>query len=81
VYDVAQWDRLRLLVLAEEPLCRLCLQRGESTLSAEVDHILAIRFGGPPFDRLNLQALCKTCHSQKTRREMDSVDRQGGRGG
>ena len=35
----------------------------------ECDHIQPLQRGGDPYDLGNLQALCKTCHISKTRRE------------
>jgi 5-methylcytosine-specific restriction protein A len=62
-YDAA-WEQLRQVVLLREPFCRACKVR-EST---QVDHILPRRAGGG--DELeNLQALCASCHSKKTRAE------------
>ena len=56
---------MRLVVLREEPVCRIC----RSKLSAEADHIVPIAAGGGRLDRKNLQGLCKPCHSHKTATE------------
>ena len=61
VYDTAEWKRVRSVVLAEEPTCRMC---GEP--ATDVDHRRAIERGGAPYDRDNLQALCHSCHSRLT---------------
>jgi hypothetical protein len=58
------WQSIRRLVLDEEPLCREC---GAS--SAEVDHIVPVARGGTS-GRNNLQGLCRTCHIDKTRRDL-----------
>lgn len=58
------WMRLRLVVLNEEPLCRVCLTHHRTTASAEVDHILALEHGGTD-DRDNLQGICTECHKIK----------------
>ncbi len=64
------WQRLRRLVLSEEPLCRECQKRGRVTLAVEVDHIVPIRKAPERrLDQTNLQGLCKPCHSRKTARE------------
>lgn len=55
------WRRLRLLILAGEPLCRQC-----GRAATDVDHIVPRRDGGPD-SAGNLQALCHRCHSSKTR--------------
>lgn len=63
-----RWQRLRLMQLRNEPLCRHCAQQGRTTPATEVDHILAKRFGGA--DALdNLQSLCRSCHARKTNQE------------
>jgi 5-methylcytosine-specific restriction endonuclease McrA len=38
----------------------------------EVDHIVPVSAGGDVFDLSNVQALCKSHHSQKTRREVNA---------
>lgn len=59
-------DRKR--ILAEEPLCRLCLAAGRVRASEEVDHIEDLP--GDAWDsRENKQALCKPCHKDKTATE------------
>ncbi|MFZ6762224.1 HNH endonuclease signature motif containing protein [Pseudoroseomonas sp. WGS1072] len=65
-YDTA-WRRLRLTVLAEEPLCRFCRERGLVTAATEIDHITPI--AARPELRLaraNLRALCRPCHAALT---------------
>lgn len=61
-YD-SNWRALRLMVLRREPLCRRC---GAS--ASQVDHIVPLRRGGTHAAE-NLQALCHSCHSRKTRTE------------
>ena len=68
-YGLAIWQRLRRRVLLEEPLCRECATRGESTIATDVDHIEPHRGIWERFlDRANLQALCHACHARKTQR-------------
>jgi len=64
------WRRLRAQVLAEEPLCRFCQERGQLTPAQEVDHIETIA-DRPDLrlDRSNLRPLCTPCHSRRTRRD------------
>lgn len=67
----AAWKRMRAQVLAEEPLCRWCLARGEYVASEEVDHIRDSREDYTDDNRReNLTAMCKPCHSMKTARSM-----------
>lgn len=71
-YD-ARWRKLRSVVLFEEPLCRTCLVRGYTTPASEVDHIVPHKGRRELFyDRTNLQAMCKSCHSRKTATEDSS---------
>lgn len=68
----AAWRRLREVVLARDPLCRMC----ETEVSTVVDHILHKEFGGD--DSLgNLQGLCDGCHTIKTRAESKLGARRG----
>lgn len=67
-YD-GDWRRLRMWFLRRNPVCVRCRLLGLVTPATEVDHITPIRDGGERLDQSNLQALCKRCHSRKTRRE------------
>ncbi len=65
-YD-GTWQHLRLIVLAERPLCGECEALGWLEPAIEVDHIIPI--SQRPELRLvrsNLQGLCRTHHSLKT---------------
>lgn len=76
----AAWARLRAEVLADEPLCRHCKAIGLVTPATEVDHIEDSRADySDDNSRENLQGLCRTCHSIKTRAEMQATP--GGEGG
>jgi hypothetical protein len=62
----ARWQRLRESVLARQPLCRHCQERGIVEPATDVDHVS----GDPSDNRLeNLQPLCHSCHSIKTARD------------
>lgn len=65
------WQRLRLEVLAERPLCEDCLDEGRTTPSNEVDHVIPTKGEHDPrhYDKSNLRALCKSHHSRKTQRD------------
>lgn len=59
-----RWRRLRLMVLARDPICMIC-RREQST---DADHVVARSKGGDnSLD--NLQGLCHRCHSRKTATE------------
>lgn len=73
-YYTPAWRALKKRVREEEPLCRSCLSRGVHNFSQECDHIIPIDVA--PELRLvrdNIQALCKSCHSRKTRIEMNTT--------
>lgn len=65
-YHTAVWRKMRMVVLNEEPNCRVCFENGRINESTEVDHIKPIRLGGAKLDRNNLQGLCKSCHARKS---------------
>lgn len=61
-----RWRKIRLAVLADEPLCRMCRERGRITEAKEVDHIDGNSRNN---ERDNLRPLCKPCHSGRTARD------------
>lgn len=63
IYNTKRWRILRRRVLFEQPLCSC----GE--IATDVDHVEPLADGGAAWERANLQGLCASCHSQKTRRE------------
>lgn len=67
-YKTAHWQRLRMVVLRQEPLCRECKDMGRLTPATVVDHIKPLSDGGTDA-MTNLQPLCKECHDLKTNRE------------
>ena len=72
-YDRA-WEKTRLAILHEEPLCRLC--QGPANC---VDHIQPLKKGGTN-DRSNLQPLCSSCHNSKTWHETKDGKKNKGKG-
>lgn len=61
------WQKFRLVILARDPLCLLCLEVGRLTASHQVDHIKPI--AERPDLRLapcNVRGLCDSCHSRRT---------------
>lgn len=52
-----------MAVLRDHPWCQV---PGCTNMATDVDHVEPIEAGGAPFDRSNLQALCKKHHSAKT---------------
>ena len=55
-----RWRKLRRLVLAGEPQCRICGRAAQ-----EVHHVHSIRDGGDPYDLDNLMPLCTSCHDDQ----------------
>lgn len=70
----AAWQKLRAVILCEQPLCEDCRKRGHVVLATDVDHV-----SGDPSDnsRQNLQSLCHSCHSRKTAADHGKNARQG----
>lgn len=71
LYGTARWKSARLQFLRDNPLCVHCLEVGLLETATDVDHIEPhkgdrVKF----FDRENWQALCHSCHSRKTAREV-----------
>jgi len=77
VYDSPKWKKIRAIVKDEEPVCRLCLAQQFVVDTEVIDHIIPINMGGDPYDRNNLQGLCRPCHEAKSRRESASARRTG----
>ena len=70
VYGNTVWRRLRRIKLNANPLCEICLSRGIVVQASQVDHIKPVK-DYPELKLVyeNLQSLCETCHSKKTREE------------
>lgn len=76
-YNTAQWRKLRLVKLANDPACYACKLRGQAKAAVAVDHVIAIKAGGNPFPPLSgLMSLCERCHNEKTN-AVDRPDRAG----
>lgn len=66
VYNSSRWQRIRAVVLSEEPICRVCGQEP----STQVDHIQPLESHPHlAFVRENLQGIGDVCHGAKTRAE------------
>lgn len=61
-------QKLRRLILSEEPLCRICKTEGRISATEIADHIIPLAQGGSN-DRSNFQGLCGECHDAKSTRE------------
>jgi 5-methylcytosine-specific restriction protein A len=65
IYHSTRWRRLRLIVLARDPVCRMCGQEA----STDADHVVPITRGGAKWNLDNLQGFGPSCHAKKTRAE------------
>lgn len=69
-YSRAPWRKLRNAYIDENPICVCCeALTGVIVPAKEIDHIIPISTGEEPeaLDWDNLQSLCRSCHSKKTR--------------
>lgn len=64
LYQTVRWRHIKRNVLRAKPLCDCGM------LTTDVDHRVPVEDGGPMWDYSNLQALCRSCHSRKTQRDM-----------
>jgi 5-methylcytosine-specific restriction protein A len=69
-YTTPRWRRFRQLYLSSHPLCRHCELIGKLNASTIVDHIKPRSQGGADYDEDNMQALCKSCHTRKTQKDI-----------
>lgn len=68
-YGTQRWKTIRYHYLRANPLCKHCEIEGIVKEAKQVDHIKPISEGGSPDSYDNLQGLCTTHHSRKTRLE------------
>lgn len=71
--NTAAWRKLTAVYLRAHPVCAACEASGKPPYnpSRETDHSIARSHGGAELDWANLMALCKSCHSIKTRIEIN----------
>lgn len=69
-YNLRAWIRQAAAYRIDHPWCVLCPPEAKR-LSTEVDHIMPHRGDADLFwDQRNWQAVCRSCHSKKTAREV-----------
>lgn len=68
-YSSVTWRKLRRSILLNEPLCRLCKQKGIIKQATIIDHIVPYKTTDEFFDYDNLQPLCVQCHNAKSGKE------------
>lgn len=59
----------RKRIMQEQPLCKMCENKGIVTSGVEMDHIVPLFKGGSNNDD-NLQMLCVECHRAKTANDL-----------
>ena len=65
----SDWDKTRKRILIRDcGMCQSCAKQGIVRLACDVDHIVPKAEGGTD-EECNLQSLCKSCHSEKTKQE------------
>ena len=57
---------MRRTILKEHPWCQQC----GVNMATDIHHVVALADGGDPYDKAQLQGLCKRCHSAVTAREI-----------
>lgn len=70
VYTSPRWRALKRTVRREQPWCAW---PGCNEPTHDVDHIVPLRDEGAPYDRQNVQGLCKRHHGVKTAKEVWSA--------
>ncbi len=64
------WSKYRFQYLKQHPLCVMCLAKGKYISATVIDHIKPVENGQADllfWESSNHQALCRDCHSYKTR--------------
>ena len=70
----ATYRALRRMVLAAEPLCRICAANGFTVAAEELDHIeRVVDRPDLAFAVSNFQPLCRPCHEKKTAGERKRI--------
>ena len=73
-----RWRKLRRLVLDRQLWCQPCAAAGRKTRGTEVDHIKPLANGGAALDESNCQAICVSCHREKTNSEITARSKNPG---
>jgi 5-methylcytosine-specific restriction protein A len=67
-YNSTEWKGFRAAYRAEHPWCQTCEREGRETLAQQVDHLIPVRQRPDlALDEGNVQSLCASCHSRRTR--------------
>lgn len=65
LYSSARWKALRKVVIAAQPECHWCLQRGKRKQSTQADHLIETDAGGDFWDMSNLVGSCGGCNGRR----------------
>jgi hypothetical protein len=57
--------KVRKAQLRREPRCELCLAKVRPAEAKTVDHVIALKDGGAPYDPDNMRSLCLDCHKRR----------------
>lgn len=82
LYKTWKWAKLSKMVRDQEPLCRMCKEKGIIRPSQVADHITPYPICGETgfYDRNNLQALCQECNHLKGQRDKKRIQQWKQRG-
>lgn len=75
LYHSRRWRETSQLYRKSNPLCEQCLREKDCNetntvrIGTSVDHIVALKDGGDPWNWNNLQTLCALHHNRKTKLE------------
>jgi 5-methylcytosine-specific restriction protein A len=62
-YKTKRWQKLRLVMLGQSPICNHCQEAAANVL----DHVVPVRHDPARFwDTTNMQTLCTRCHNVKS---------------
>lgn len=67
-------QQARARLIADDPLCKRCQDKGRIRLGTQRDHIVALTNGGEDTPE-NTQLLCDPCHVEKTNEDMGRTPR------
>jgi 5-methylcytosine-specific restriction protein A len=71
-YKSKAWKSVRLLKIAENPICEVCYHVGkltDATFGSPIDHAVRLEDGGAALDLANLITMCPQCHNTKSAME------------
>jgi 5-methylcytosine-specific restriction enzyme A len=75
-YMRKEWKNLRTAFVADNPLCKMCLDEDVIRVGQQVDHIIPVRQAPDrALDWTNLQHLCDKHHNQKSRKEQQAMNK------